>query len=85
MNTNKLKRALGNVKKAEEAFEKLQKTVMNLRLDAYGDLRMLRDSKLDFDDKELDRLIRVYCLLRSEANVANEMLEDIAEYPEPND
>ena len=83
MNENKLKRALGSVENSEEAIQNLVNLAMNLRLDAYGDLRMLRDSKLDFSDEELDRIIHVYNRLKIEAEVTIEQLGDIVEAHEP--
>lgn len=85
MNENKLKRALGSVEKSAEAIQNLVNLVMNLRLDAYGDLRMLRDSKLDFSDEELDRVTHLYNRLKTEAEVTIEQLNDIIEAHEPND
>lgn len=85
MNENKLKRALGSVEKSAEAIQNLVNLTMNLQLDAYGDLRMLRDSKLDFSDEELDRIIHVYNRLKIEAEVTIEQLNDIIEAHEPND
>lgn len=75
--SHKLEMTLGSVKKAEDKFEELFSLVTNLRLDAYGDLRMLRDSHEDFEEEELDRVRQLYNRLRIEAESALEQLSDI--------
>lgn len=69
MNKNNLKRALGSVKKSEEAIQDLGNLIMNLQL----------------DKEELDRIIHVYIRLKTESEVTIEQLNNIIEAQEPND
>jgi hypothetical protein len=73
-NSHKLEMTVGSVKQAEDKLEELFSLVTNLRLDAYGDLRMLRDSHEDFEEEELDRVRRNYEILETEAELALEQL-----------
>lgn len=72
--SHKLEMTVGSVKKAEDKLEELFNLVTNLRLDAYGDLRMLRDSHEDFEEEELDRVRHIYDILETEAENALEQL-----------
>lgn len=63
-NSHKLEMTVDSVKQAEDKLEELFSLVTNLRLDAYGDLRMLRDSHEDFEEEELDRVRRLYNRIR---------------------
>jgi hypothetical protein len=76
-NSHKLEMTVGSVKQAEDKLEELFSLVTNLRLDAYGDLRMLRDSHEDFEEEELDRVRQLYNRLRFAAEGTLEQLSAI--------
>lgn len=69
-NSHKLEMTVGSVKQAEDKLEELFSLVTTLRLDTYGDLRMLRDSHEDFEEEELDRVRRLYNKLRFDVESA---------------
>lgn len=74
---HKLEMTVGSVKQAEDKLEELFSLVTNLRLDTYGDLRMLRDSHEDFKEEELDRVRQLYNRIRFEAESTLEQLSAI--------